>query len=50
VEDRIIVGSPTLRSSTQPLTQEHRPREAHEVWQFVMSVESAETTRAWWMA
>lgn len=32
-----------------PPTQERRLREAHEVWQFVMSVESLETARAWWM-
>ena len=28
---------------------ECRLREAHEVWQLVISVESKETTRAWWM-
>jgi hypothetical protein len=32
-----------------PPTQERRLREAHEVWQFVLSVESLGTTRAWWM-
>lgn len=26
-----------------------RLREAHEVWQLIVAVESAETTRAWWM-
>lgn len=31
------------------LEQERRLREAHKVWQLVVSVESAETTRAWWM-
>lgn len=31
-----------------PPTQERRLREAHEVWQFVLSVESLETTRARW--
>lgn len=29
--------------------QERRLREAHEAWQLVVSVESPETTRAWWM-
>lgn len=32
-----------------PPTQERRLREAHEVWQFVLSVESLQMTRAWWM-
>lgn len=28
---------------------ERRLREAHDVWQLVVSVESPKTTRAWWM-
>lgn len=32
-----------------PPVQERRLREAHEIWQLVISVESIETTRAWWM-
>lgn len=32
-----------------PPVQELRLREAHEIWQLVVSVESPETTRAWWM-
>ncbi|MGY3129149.1 hypothetical protein ACVWW9_002678 [Agrococcus sp. UYP33] len=36
-------------AAAPPPTQERRLREAHEVWQFVLSVESLGKTRAWWM-
>lgn len=32
-----------------PPAQERRLREAHKAWQLVASIESIETTRAWWM-
>ncbi|ERG62866.1 hypothetical protein L332_00075 [Agrococcus pavilionensis RW1] len=39
------------REDTQPQgDHERRLREAHEVWQLVVSVESSKTTRAWWMS
>lgn len=38
------------REETDPQgDHERRLREAHDVWQVVVSVESRETTRAWWM-
>lgn len=43
-----IVSWGTGAAAPSP-TQERRLREAQEVWQLVLSVESLETTRAWWM-
>lgn len=39
-----MVGETSLERAA-----EQRLRAAPQVWQFVVSVESAETTRAWWM-
>ncbi len=38
----------TKESEPTPV-HERRLREAHAAWQLVVSVESPETTRAWWM-
>ena len=38
-----------IEESEPSPVHERRLREAHEVWQFVLSAESLETTRAWWI-
>jgi hypothetical protein len=52
----ITVGAPpdevarwVAEETEPPPVYERRLREAHDAWQLVLSVESLETTRAWWM-